>query len=143
MMSPELREFLDWERANPVENAGDARAAMVKAVERWRTAADSLQRGTQEVGTLTEAQKRFIELDRRKAEYKQFLEDYKAAAEAVVAESGIGAFFQDDEGIVYQTAVPDGRFVYYERFCINRTRREGEKAGSLSQKAAREAGFSV
>jgi hypothetical protein len=92
---------------------------------------------------LTDAQKRFIELDRRKAEYKQFLEDYKAATEAVIAEGGVGTFFQDEEGVVYQTAVPDGRFVYYERFCVNRTRREGEKAGSLSLKAAREAGFNV
>lgn len=92
---------------------------------------------------LTEAQKRFIELDRQKTHYKQFLDDYKAATEAVVAEAGVGAFFQDEQGVVYQTATPDGRFVYYERYTVNRTRREGEKAGSLSLKAAREAGFSV
>ena len=92
---------------------------------------------------LTEAQKRFVELDRRKAEYKQFLEDLKVATEAVIAECGVGAFFQDEQGIVYQTAVPEGRFVYYERYCVNRTRREGEKAGSLSMKAARDAGFAV
>jgi hypothetical protein len=92
---------------------------------------------------LTEAQKRFVLLDRRKAEYKQFLEDLKAATEAVVAEIGVGGFFQDEEGIVYQTAEPDGRFVYYERVIINRTRREGEAKGSLSMKTAREAGFAV
>jgi hypothetical protein len=92
---------------------------------------------------LTEAQKKFVELDRRKAEYKQFLEEYKAATESVVAEVGVGKFFQDEQGVVYQTAEPDGRFVYYERHTVNRTRREGEKAGSLSMKAAREAGFIV
>lgn len=92
---------------------------------------------------MTEAQKRFVELDRRKAEYKAFLEDLKAATEALVAETGVGAFFQDDEGVVYQTDEPTGRFVYYEKFVVNRTRREGEKAGSLSMKAAREAGFQV
>jgi hypothetical protein len=92
---------------------------------------------------LTEAQQRFVELDRRKAEYKQFLEDLKAATEALVAEMGLGAFFQDEQGVVYQTAESEGRFVYYERHVVNRTRREGEAKGSLSMKAAREAGFVV
>ena len=92
---------------------------------------------------LTEAQKRFVELDRRKAEYKQFLEEYKAAVAALFAEMGVGAFFRDDEGVVYQTAEAEGRFVYYEPHVVNRTRREGEAKGSLSMKAAREAGFQV
>lgn len=92
---------------------------------------------------LSDAQKRFVELDRRKAEHKQFLEEYKAAVEAVVAEVGLGAFFQDEQGVVYQAAEPEGRFVYYEKVTVNRTRREGEAKGSLSLKAAKEAGFQV
>lgn len=92
---------------------------------------------------LTEAQRRFVELDRRKVEYKQFLEDLKSATEALVAESGVGTFFQDEQGIVYQTAEATRRFVYYERYTVNRTRREGEAKGSLSAKTAREAGFTA
>ena len=92
---------------------------------------------------LTEAQKKFVELDRRKVEYKQFLEEYKAATAALFAEMGVGRFFQDEAGVVYQTAEAEGRFVYYEPHVVNRTRREGESKGTLSMKAAREAGFQV
>lgn len=92
---------------------------------------------------LSEVQQKFVELDRKKAEYKQFLEEYKATLESLVAEMGLGKFFQDEEGIVYQTAEATGRFVYYEKFTVNRTRRDGEAKGSLSAKAAREAGFTV
>jgi hypothetical protein len=92
---------------------------------------------------LTETQKKFVELDRRKAEYKLFLEEYKAATEALISEMGVGKLFQDEAGVVYQTAECDGRFVYFDRFTVNRTRREGEAKGSLSMKAAREAGFTV
>ncbi len=92
---------------------------------------------------MTETQKKFVELDHRKAEYKQFLEEYKTATEALISEMGVGKFFQDETGIVYQTAECDGRFVYFDRFTVHRTRREGEAKGSLSMKAAAEAGFQV
>lgn len=92
---------------------------------------------------MTEAERRFVELDRRKDEVKKFFDEYAAATEALVEAHGVGHFFQDDEGVVYETAVPAGRFVYYEKFVVNRTRRGDEKQGSLSLKAAREAGFEV
>lgn len=92
---------------------------------------------------LTETQKKFVELDRRKPEYKQFVEELKAATEAVVAEMGLGKFFQDEQGVVYETAEATGRFVYFDRFTINRTRRAGEAKGTLSIRAAQEAGFQV
>lgn len=102
-----------------------------------------LRREADSSDMLTETQRRFVELDRRKAEYKLYLEELKAATEALVAEMGVGKFFQDEAGIVYQTAEATGRFVYYEKFTVNRTRREGEAKGTLAMKAAKEAGFAV
>lgn len=92
---------------------------------------------------MTPAIQRFIELDKKKEEVKKFFEEYKAAIEAVVEEIGVGRHFQDNEGTVYQTAVPEGRFVAFDKFTINRTRREGEKRGDLSLTKARDLGYEV
>jgi len=86
---------------------------------------------------------RFIELDKKKAEVKKFFDEYKAAVEAVVAEIKVGGHFQDGEGTVYQTIIPEGRFVSFDKFSIARTRREGEKRGDLSLTKARELGYEV
>jgi hypothetical protein len=92
---------------------------------------------------LTDVQKRFVELDKKKAEYKEFVELLAQATKDLVAEMGIGGHFQDGEGIVYQTADCDGKFVYFDKFEIKRTRRPGERAGSLSMKGAKELGYEV
>jgi hypothetical protein len=92
---------------------------------------------------MTETQKKFIELDKKKTEYKLFLEQYKAAVNEVVQEIGVGGHFQDVEGTVYQVAECDGKFVYFDKFDIKRTKREGERAGSLSVKKAQELGYGV
>lgn len=92
---------------------------------------------------MTELQAKFVELDRKKDEWKKFFEEYQETVQSLADEQGVGSFFQDDQGIVYEVAIPDGRFVHYEKFTINRTRREGERQGSLSMKKAREAGFTV
>jgi hypothetical protein len=54
---------------------------------------------------LTEAQKTFIALEKRKAEYKTFLDELAQATKAVIAEIGTDAYFQDDEGTVYKTFI--------------------------------------
>lgn len=92
---------------------------------------------------MTETQKKFIELDKKKAEYKQFMEEYSQAVNDLVSEMGVGGHFQDGEGTVYQTAECDGKFVYFDKFEIKRTRREGERAGSLSLKKAKDLGYGV
>lgn len=92
---------------------------------------------------LSEVQLKFIELDKRKAEYKQFLEEYKESINALVAEMGVGGSFQDDEGIVYLIEDCDGKFVYFDKFEIKRTKREGETKGSLSVVKAKELGYNV
>ena len=92
---------------------------------------------------LTPAVRRFIELDKKKAEVKKFFEEYSEAVAAVVEEVGVGGHFQDEDGTVYQAAIPEGRFVAFDKFTIQRTRREGETRGDLSMKAARELGYEV
>ena len=92
---------------------------------------------------LTDRQRRFVELDKKKAELKEFAEQYSTAVSELVTEMGLNSTFQDSEGTVYQTAECDGKFVYFDKFEIKRTRRVGERAGSLSLKAAKELGFKV
>jgi len=90
---------------------------------------------------MTEAQKKFVELERKKEEIKKYYEDLKAATEAVSKEVGINGMFQDEQGIVYKVVVPEGRYVNYETISYVRTRRPTEKRGDLSMKEAEAAGF--
>jgi len=92
---------------------------------------------------LSSTQMKFIELEKKKEIYKKFLEDLKQATEAVVKEVGLGGHFQDADGTVYQIEETNGKFVYFDRFEIKRTRRVGEKAGSLSLTKAKELGYAV
>jgi hypothetical protein len=55
----------------------------------------------------------------------------------------LGFMFQDPEDkVVYQIIAPSGTFIEFKNIDYIRTRKEGEKAGTLSMKAAQEAGFS-
>jgi hypothetical protein len=92
---------------------------------------------------MTEAQKKFVELEKRKEEIKKFYEDLKLAIEAVKAEVGLNGYFQDEEGTVYKIVEPEGKFVTYDKISYVRTRRLTEKRGDLSIKEAEEAGFNV
>lgn len=86
---------------------------------------------------------KFLELERKKADWKAYLEELRQATNAVAAEVGIGNYFQDAEGTVYKIVVPEGRFVQFESVGYVRTRRGSEKRGDLSQKEAQEAGFTL
>lgn len=93
---------------------------------------------------LTEKQRRFVELARRKdEEIKKFYEDFETAITELVAEQGVGSYFQDESGTVYKLVECDGRYVKFDRFGYLRTKRAGEERGSLSMKEAREKGFNV
>lgn len=92
---------------------------------------------------MTEAQKRFVDLDKKKAAYKEFLEEYTLAVSALYLEMGIGGHFQDAEGIVYQVEECLGKYQYFDKYEIKRTKREGERAGSLSIKKAGELGYNI
>lgn len=92
---------------------------------------------------MTEAQAKFVALEKRKDEIKKYYEDLALATEAVSKEIGINGFFQDNEGIVYQIVIPEGKFVHFEKLSYVRTRRAHEKAGDLSMKKAQEAGYTL
>jgi lipoate-protein ligase B len=92
---------------------------------------------------MTEAQAKFVELEKRKAAVKQYFEDLENAAIAVAKEIGVNGYFQDVEGTVYKIVLPEGRFVKFDKIGYVRTRRSGEKRGDLSLTEAQEAGYQV
>jgi len=92
---------------------------------------------------MTEAQKKFVLLEKRKEEIKKYFEELSEAVKAVATEIGINGYFQDTEGTVYKIIEPEGKFVTFEKISYIRTRRIGEKRGDLSLKEAEEAGFTV
>ncbi|NVM33970.1 MAG: hypothetical protein HWN81_00140 [Candidatus Lokiarchaeota archaeon] len=92
---------------------------------------------------MTDAQKQFIELEKKKNEIKKYFEELAEATQAVADELGVDGHFQDDEGTVYQIVIPTGRFVAFDKIGYQRTRREGEKKGDLSLTKARELGYVV
>ena len=94
---------------------------------------------------LTEAQAKFIELEKKKNEVKKYFEELEKATQALANEIGVGGHFQDSEGTVYQVVIPEGRFVKFDKIGYQRTRRAflDEKKGDLSLTAARELGYIV
>lgn len=92
---------------------------------------------------MTDAQKRFVDLERKKEEVKKYFDELNAATEALSKEVGINGYFQDDQGIVYKVVIPEGKFVYFEKISYVRTRRAHEKRGDLSMKEAQDAGFQL
>lgn len=86
---------------------------------------------------------KFVELEKRKNEVKKYFDELQSALEAVSAEVGVNGMFQDDAGTVYKIVIPDGKFVTFDKLGYERTKREGEARGTLSVKAAEEAGFKV
>lgn len=92
---------------------------------------------------MTEAQKRFVELEKQKETVKKFFEDLNNAMSDVQKEIGTNGYFMDNEGIVYGIVEPEGKFVHYEKLTYVRTKRPGEARGTLSVKEAKERGFPV
>jgi hypothetical protein len=92
---------------------------------------------------LTANQAKYVELEKKKELYKAFLEELKVVTEALVKEVGLGGHFQDSDGTVYIAEETTGKFVYFDRYDIKRTRRIGEKSGSLSLTKAEELGYQV
>ncbi len=92
---------------------------------------------------MTDAQKRFVELERQKETVKKYFDELSAATEAVSKEIGVNGFFQDEAGIVYKVVIPEGKFVHFEKISYVRTRRPHEKRGDLSMKEAEGAGFKL
>lgn len=92
---------------------------------------------------MTEAQKRFVELEKKKDEVRKFYEDLESALFDLVSEQGLNSFFQDEAGTVYKIVECEGKYIKFDKYGYNRTKRPGEERGSLSMKEARERGFKV
>lgn len=93
---------------------------------------------------MTPAQKQLIALDLQKAQVDAYYEALEAALAQVRDEVGLGGFFEAADGTVYQIIKPEGRFVRFADLGYLRTKRAGERAGSLSKEkaeAARAAGL--
>lgn len=92
---------------------------------------------------MSDKQKRFVELERKKDEIKKYYEDFEVALTDLIKEQGVNSLFQDDRGTVYKLIECEGKFVKFDKYSYNRTKRLGEERGSLSVKEARERGFAV
>lgn len=93
---------------------------------------------------LNDPKARFLELVERieqlNDEYKQLTQELDLIAENL----GEGAMFQDPKDMtVFEVALAKGKYVYYTKWTYNRTKKAGERQGSLSLKKAQEKGFIV
>ena len=92
---------------------------------------------------MTDKQKRFVELERKKDEIKAFYEAFEAATAELIRDQGLNSYFRDEQGTVYKLVELDGRYVKFDRYGYVRTKRPGEDRGSLSVKEAKEHGFDI
>lgn len=93
---------------------------------------------------LTDSQKAFIQLSKKQEKLKEELKENGKKLEELLLELGEGTSFQDPtDKVVFEVVIPDGRFISYPKISYNRTKREGERAGSLSVKKAKELGFDL
>lgn len=93
---------------------------------------------------MTDLQKKFLDLAKEYENQVDSLKEVSNRLQVVMLEMGVDQFVQDSETkIVYQTTKPNGVFVYYKVIDYIRTKKENERAGSLSVKKAEEAGFTL
>lgn len=93
---------------------------------------------------LTDEQKNVIELSKQVESLKTQLKESNSKLEEALGMVGVGQAFQDPEdGTVFEVVVPNGTFVSFKTIDYQRTRREGEKSGSLSLTRAKELGFKI
>lgn len=86
--------------------------------------------------------KRFLELAERIEQINEEKLKLQEELELEMKKLGIDTFLQDPEtGVVFQIVKPTGTFMYYKEIDYIRTKKEGERQGSLSMKKAEEAGF--
>ena len=91
---------------------------------------------------MTDAQAKFLELAKRYEELTEEMKTLKPELQALMTEIKVGTMFQDPTTLlVYQIQLPKGRYVYFEPIDYVRTKKDTEKSGDLSKKAAEEAGF--
>jgi hypothetical protein len=93
---------------------------------------------------MSDAFKKFLELEYKKAEMKKYFDELEAATEALIKEHGINSYLQDPvTGSVYKLITPEGTYIQFRKYGYVRTKRGDEKRGDLSIKEAQEQGFEV
>lgn len=93
---------------------------------------------------LTDAQVRFLELSKKAEELKSQLKEIGPELEVLLTEIGLDSSFQDPtDNTVFEVVVPKGAFINYKTVDYLRTKREGEKRGSLSKARAEELGYKL
>jgi uncharacterized coiled-coil DUF342 family protein len=93
---------------------------------------------------LTDQQKKFIEVTKELELLKEKRKEIGSQLEELANQIGVGSSFQDPEDrTVFEIVVPEGRYMYFDKIDYVRTRREGERSGSLSLKRAKELGYEL
>lgn len=93
---------------------------------------------------LTDEQKKFIEVTKQLEAIKEQRKEIGSQLEELANQIGVGSSFQDPEDkTVFEIVVPEGKYMYFDKIDYNRTRREGERSGSLSLKRAKELGYEL
>lgn len=84
-----------------------------------------------------------VTLSLQKEKLKKEMEEINGKLEEALKGLGIGHMFQAQDGTVFRVSKPTGTYISFREIDYDRTRREGEKSGSLSLTDARAAGFEV
>lgn len=97
-----------------------------------------------EIAMLTDAQNKVLELSKQMEGLKDQLKETGTQLEAALTELGVGEHFQDTaDNVVFRVCVPKGRYVAFPTIGYDRTKRDGERQGSLSMKDAKELGYGL
>ena len=96
---------------------------------------------------MTSNQSKLIELSKKYETLRGVMKDVSTqlndATIAVAQETGLGVFFQDNDGTVFRVAKATGTFVEYRDLKYERTRRHPSEKPGISLKDARDAGYDV
>lgn len=96
---------------------------------------------------MTNNQQILIKLSKQYEEQRDLMKaintDLNEITAAVAKESGIGTFFQDNDGTVFRVAKATGTYIPYKDLVYERTRRNPKEKPGISLKDAREAGYDV
>jgi hypothetical protein len=84
-----------------------------------------------------------VNLSLQKEKLRKEMEEINKNLEDALKSLGMGHIFQAEDGTVFRVSKPAGTFVAFRDIDYDRTRREGEKSGSMSLTDARAAGFEV
>ena len=84
-----------------------------------------------------------VNLSLQKEKLRKEMEELNKNLEESLKNLGLGHIFQAEDGTVFRVSKPAGTFISFRDIDYDRTRREGEKSGSMSLTDARAAGFEV